>query len=113
MNTLRKYFTFLMLALGLSVQCFAVQSLKSFAVQSLKMDYDQSQTCDNYYIQPGGVYVAPNGIFILFEGQLVQVGMLCSDERGVFVPGSEMTRQFVWCSICQRWYDPDKPHNCK
>ncbi|MCH9624857.1 MAG: hypothetical protein S4CHLAM123_00180 [Chlamydiales bacterium] len=84
-----------------------------FAVQDLKMSYDRSQVSDNFYVPAGGIYVAPNGMFLLFEEQLVQVSMLCSDDRGVFVPGSEMSRQFVWCPICQHWYDPDKPHKCK
>lgn len=107
MKILNKYFAFLMIALGLSVQCFAAQ-------QSLKMTFDKSQTCDNYYIQPGGVYVAPNGrIFVLFDGGLIQVKTLCSDERGAFVPGIEMSRELVWCPICQHWYNPDKPHSCK
>ncbi len=86
---------------------------QGFAAHNIKMSYDSSHVSDNYYVPAGGVYVSPDGIFILFEGQLVQIGMLCSDERGVFVPGSEMSRQFVWCSICQRWYNPDIPHNCK
>ncbi|HEY4831161.1 MAG TPA: hypothetical protein VIH61_01170 [Waddliaceae bacterium] len=99
------YVAFLVIVLGISTQCFAVQNLK--------MTNNQSLASDNYYVQPGGVYVAPNEIFVLIENRLIQVYMLCSDERGVFVPGSEMTRQFVWCPICEHWYDPDQPHYCK
>lgn len=107
MKIFNKYFAFLIIALGLSVQCFAVQ-------QNLKMTYSQEQKSDNYYVQPGGVYTAPNGIFVLFDGELVQVNTLCTDAKGVFVPGIEMSRQFVWCPICQRWYDPQgEPHRCK
>ena len=103
----RNYFFLLMIALGLSTQCFAVQNLK--------MTYDESRFSDNYYVQPGGVYVSPDGIFILFEGQLMQVNILCADERGVFVPGSEMSRRLVRCSFCGRYYDPERPqdHKCK
>lgn len=91
--------------LGLYTQCFAFQNFT--------MTYDQLQASDNYYVQPGGVYVAPDGIFVLFEGQLIEVNMLCADERGVFVPGIEMSRQFVQCPHCRRWYDSTKQHLCK
>ena len=67
----------------------------------------------NYYIQPGGVYVAANEIFVLFEGELVQVNMLCADGRGVFVPYEEMNRRFVRCPNCGGWYDPEHPENHK
>lgn len=97
----------LAIVLGLSASCFASQNLK--------MAYDQAQTSDDYYVQPGGVYVAPDGIFILIEGELVQVNILCSDERGIFVPASEMNRRLVRCSFCGRYYNPERPqdHKCK
>jgi hypothetical protein len=99
MKAFKNYFVFLMLALGLSASCFAAAN--------------QSQPCDNYYIQQGGVYVVPNGIYVLFNGELVKVNTLSSDANGVFVPGIEMSRQFVWCPICEHWYDPEQPHYCK
>jgi len=100
MRVFNKYFVFLVIALSLSASCCAAQT---------------QQTCDNYYIQPGGVYVAPGGIFIWVDGQLVQVNILCSDERGVFVPYEEMNRRFVRCPHCGGWYDPEHPenHKCK
>lgn len=108
MKIFGRSFAFLTIVLGLSIQCFALQ-------QNLKTTYNQSQTYDNYYIQSSEVYIAPHGkIFVLFDGEPIQVNMLCSDERGTFVPGSEMSRAFVWCPICQRWYDPEgAPHRCK
>ena len=98
MKVFAKYFGFLVIALGFSASCFATQAI-----------------CDNYYIQPSGVYVAPGGIFVWIEGQLAQVNMLCSDERGVFVPYEEMNRRFVRCPHCGGWYDPEHPenHKCK
>ncbi|HEY4832919.1 MAG TPA: hypothetical protein VIH61_10215 [Waddliaceae bacterium] len=107
MKNYSKYFnTFLLiLMLGLSVHCFAVQNCG--------VSHDESRMTDNYYVQPGGVYVAPNGIFAMLDGHLVQVNMLCSDEKGVFIPEAEMTRQFVRCPFCWNWYDPDgPPHDC-
>lgn len=106
-NSFVRYMSILAFALGLSVCCFANQNIR--------MAYDQSQTSDNYYVQPGSVYVAPDGIFFLIEGELVQVNVLCSDERGVFVPASEMSRRLVRCSFCGRYYNPERPqdHKCK
>ena len=108
MKIFSKYFAFLIIALGLSIQCFAVQ-------QNFKMTYEQSTASDNYYVHAADIYIAPHGkIFVLFDGELIQVNMLCSDEKGTFVPGSEMGREFIWCPICRRWYDPDnEPHKCK
>ncbi len=101
MKDFKEYFAFLVIALGLSASCFAAQTA--------------SQTFDNYYIQPAGVYVTPGGIFVWVDGQLAQVGMLCSDDRGVFVPYEEMNRRFVRCPHCDGWYDPEHPenHKCK
>lgn len=104
MKTFSKYFAFLVIFLSIAVQCLATQNLNI---------YNQSQNSDNYYVKAGGVYVAPNEIFVLFDGELIQVNILCADERGVFVPSIEMSRKFEWCPICQHWYDPDKPHYCR
>ena len=98
----QKVFALVVFALSLSAQGFA--------------EYDQSlQTCDNYYVQPGGVYVAPDGIFVMFDGNLIQVDMLCADANGVYVPGIEMSRELVFCPFCRRWFTPEKinDHNCK
>jgi len=96
----------MVIALGLSTQ--------GFAAQNPKMTHDKSHSCDNYYVQPGGVYIAPNGIFVLIGEKLTQVNILCSDEGGVFVPYEEMTRRFVRCPFCNGWYDPENPesHDC-
>lgn len=106
-NSFSRHFAFLAIALGLSVSCYASQNLK--------MMHNSSQTSENYYIQPGGVYVAPNGIFVLFQEELIQVNALGADARGVFVPYDEMSRRFVRCPHCGGWYDPDHPenHKCK
>ena len=108
MKDLYKYARVFLLVLTLG-SCF-----QGLAAHDIKMSYDRSQISDNYYVPPGGVYVAPDGIFVLLEEKLVQVSVLCSDERGVFVPYEEMSRQFVRCPHCGHWYDPDKPkdHKC-
>lgn len=92
MRTYTKLFLFLMIALGAT--CFA--------------------STENHYLQPNEVYVTPNGLYFLFEKELVQVAMLCADENGIYVPASEMSRKFVRCPHCGRWYDPEKGHdNCR
>lgn len=102
------YFAFLLIALVTSIQCFANQHPQ--------MSDDKSQTSDHYYITPGGVFVHPNGIFVMVQDNLfIQVNMLCTDEKGVFIPEIEMSRQFVRCPFCQKWYDPENPqgHDCR
>ncbi len=105
MRAFKKYFVFLVIFLGLSVQCLATQDLT--------LAYNQSQISDNYYVQPGGLYVSPNGLFVMLNGHLVQVSMIEADGRGIFVPWSEMSRQFVQCPFCRGWYDPEHPENHK
>lgn len=68
---------------------------------------------EHYYVQPNEVYVTPNGLYFLFEKELVPIDMLCADEKGVCVPASEMSRRFIRCPHCRRWYDPEQGHkNC-
>lgn len=38
-----------------------------------------------YRIQRGSVFITPNGIYASIDGVLIQINMLCADERGVFV----------------------------
>jgi len=100
MEALRKCFVFLICAIGLCGQCFAAQAA-----------YESG----NYYVQADEIRVASDRIFVLFEGEFVQVNVLCADEGGVFVPYEEMSRQFVRCPYCGHWYDPDHPedHTCR
>lgn len=107
MRAFNKGFAFLVIALGISIQCFAVQNLK--------ISCDNPNLFDNYYVQPGGIYISPHTIFVMIEGHLVQINILCSDQKGVFVPYEEMNRQFVRCPNCGNGYDPDHPenHKCK
>ncbi len=106
MKDVYKYAKVFLLVLMFGLSC------QGFAAQDLKMSYDGSQVSDNYYVPAGGVYISPEGgMFVLIDGSLMQVSMLCSDEKGVFVPGPEMNRRFVRCPFCQGWYDPEHPEN--
>lgn len=99
MNIFSKYFSLLIVVFGLSVPCFSCQL------------YSDSEPTENYYVQPENVYVAPNGkIFVLFDEQLFQVKTIGSDEKGLYVPSTEMFEPLVWCSICSHWMSPN--HTC-
>ena len=37
------------------------------------------------YLKPGMVYVAPQGIFVNFDGQMLPVQSLCVDSVGVYI----------------------------
>ena len=65
---------------------------------------------ENYYINPSMLYLAPNGIFLNFEGECIPITTICADDNGIYVPTYEMSRKLVWCSICQRWREPS--HKC-
>lgn len=106
MKAVHKYVKGLLLVLTLGL------CSQGFSEQISKIPYDNSPAMDHDYLSTEEVHVTPEGIFIVFDGQVVQVNALCSDEKGVFVPGFELTRQFVWCPFCQHWYDPEKPHTC-
>jgi hypothetical protein len=99
MSVFRKYFYFLMIVMGLATLGFAANSNLS----------------DNYYVQPGSIYIAPNGIYASIDEMLIQINTLCADERGIFVPYSEIAGRLEKCPFCQRWYDPDSkvPHKCR
>lgn len=94
MKALSKYFAFLLIAL--SAQCFAM--------------HEESRDCDNYYVEAEDVYVTSEGLFVLFDGQPMQVSMLCSDVHGVFVPGIEMSK-LMYCQHCQLWFSPEQFNN--
>ncbi len=85
------------------------------ATQNIKMPYDKLQVSDNYYVLPCNIFMAPNGMYVSIDGVLIQINMLCADERGVFVPLNEIAGRLVKCPHCQRWYDPDSkiPHKCR
>lgn len=104
MNIFSKYFSLLIVVFGFSVPCFSCQ------LDSM-MSYNDLESTENYYVQPENIFVAPNGkIFVLFEEELFQVKTLCSDEKGIYVPSTEMFEPLVWCSICSHWMSPN--HNC-
>lgn len=41
---------------------------------------------DRLYVEPGCIYVAPNGIFLNIEGEFYGVSAIEADENGVYVP---------------------------
>ncbi len=87
----------LVLMFGLSCQGFATQD---------------SKIPDHYYVQPGGIFIAPNGMYASVDGILIQVHTLRSDEKGVFVPVEEIIAgDLEWCPFCGRWYDPERGHS--
>lgn len=90
----------LMFMIGFSFQAFAGKNC----------NYHEAQILRNHYVLPNEVYLTPKGIFVLVEGNLYLVNTLCTDEKGVYVPSYEMSRELEWCPICQRWRDPD--HIC-
>ena len=106
MKIFRTSFIFFVLALTISAQCFAIQNHNLCC---------QSQILENYYVDADDVYIVPQGIFVILNGRLVQVNFLSSDERGVFVPAIEMSREFIYCSICGHWFEPDEfdSHDCR
>jgi hypothetical protein len=65
---------------------------------------------ENFYVNSSMIYLAPNGIFLNFEGECYPINTLCSDANGIYVPSYEMSRKLVWCPICQRWREPN--HIC-
>ena len=95
-----KVFLFVLM-LGLGCQGFAVQD---------------SKIPDNYYVQPGGIFIAPNGMYASIDGNLIQIYALRADEKGIFVPIEEIIAgNLEYCPFCQSWYDPDDPrggHSC-
>lgn len=72
-----------------------------------------------FYVEPGTVYVAPNGIFLNLDGNYIPVGMVCSDEVGVYVLEYELgPENWILCTRCYTVYNADKcnracPHNLK
>lgn len=65
------------------------------------------QTIDGkLYVEPGTVYVAPNGIFLNVEGNLIAVNSICMDQYGVHVPNYQAVRM-VRCPECGNYYDAD------
>ncbi len=100
MKIFEKWCALLPIALGFMSQCFAVQA-------------NQPVECGRYYVQSGGVFIAPNAIYALVDEALVQINTLCADERGIFVPYEEIAARLVKCPFCQSWYNPDKGHECR
>lgn len=41
---------------------------------------------ENLYVEPGSIYVAPNGIFLNIEGELYGVTSVNIDEDGIYIP---------------------------
>lgn len=87
----------------------------SFVTVSFGQDIanQNSQQSENYYIQPANIFMIPNGIYVSIDGEVIQINMLCADERGIFVPYEELLTKLVKCPFCQRMYDPTKHHNCQ
>jgi hypothetical protein len=60
-----------------------------------------------FYVEPGTVHVAPNGIFLNLEGNCVPVNYVAMDEYGVYVLGYDCMRM-VTCPRCGRTYNADR-----
>lgn len=56
------------------------------AIFTLTSAYASDQQLDRLYVEPGSIYVAPNGIFLIIEGELYGVTSIEVDESGVYVP---------------------------
>jgi len=55
-----------------------------------------------YYIYPGTVYIAPNGIFLNIDNDLVAISSVFSDKNGVYVTMEELKsvgRTWI-CDVC-------------
>ncbi|NGX61770.1 MAG: hypothetical protein K940chlam9_01259 [Chlamydiae bacterium] len=76
---------------------------------------EDSVVPENYYVQAREIYIAPNGMYASIEGTLIQIHILCADERGIFVPVEEIIAgDLEWCPFCGRWYDSEYGHsNCR
>lgn len=44
---------------------------------------------EKYYVEPGTVHVARDGIFLFIDGQVYPVHALAADENGVYIPTPE------------------------
>ncbi len=89
--------------------------LQGFAAQENRI-CNLCADSDNYYVQPGEIYISLNGMYASIDGTLIQINTLCADEKGVFVPVEEIIAgDLVKCPFCRRWYDPESkvPHNCQ
>jgi hypothetical protein len=105
MKTVSKYFFLVMIALGMTIP--------GLAAQSVSLSYSQAEVDAPYFVQPGEIYVASNGMYASIDGEIIQINTLCADERGVFVPYEEIAGKLVRCPFCGRWYDEEKGHsNC-
>ncbi len=89
------------LLLGISFSLSAAQNLS---------ENENIYDGENYYVNPSMIYLAPNGIFLNFEGECIPITTVCSDANGIYVPSYEMNRRLVWCPICQRYRQPN--HTC-
>ena len=56
------------------------------AVLAFSTAYASYEDENKVYIEPGCIYVAPNGIFLNIEGELYGVTSIEADENGVYVP---------------------------
>ena len=78
-------------------------------------DFDSNE---KLYVNPGSVYVAPDAIYVNIKGQLFPVSSLEVDAQGIYVPAFAARSNAVECSVCHRFYNPDKqyamcPHEWK
>lgn len=73
-------------------------------------------TDDKFYVEPGTVHVAPNGIFLNLDGNFIPVSSVSADEEGIYVLGFDVST--VCCSRCGLHYDANEyravcPHERK
>ena len=70
---MRKMMNFFLMGLSLLLGTSAFAETASLAGQCID---------GKFYVEPGTVHVAPNGIFLNIEGHLVPVSGVCVDEGG-------------------------------
>lgn len=73
---------------------------------------------DKMYVSPGTVYIAPEGIYLNVDGQLVPVQIVGHDKGGIFVEGAGeyLSSDYVKCKQCGLTYNRETqsmrcPHN--
>jgi hypothetical protein len=61
---------------------FAIVLLTFFGMSTAYANFENNRL----YVQPGSVYVAPNGIFLNIDGEFYGVTSLEVDENGIYIP---------------------------
>jgi hypothetical protein len=96
---MRRILNFFALNLLLGTTAFAINTTP-FAGQCID---------GKFYVEPGTVHVAPNGIFLNLDGNFIPVEMVCMDDEGVYVlEYEEGPKNWVCCTRCGTIYDANR-----